>query len=717
MAFQISPGVNVSEIDLTTIVPQVGTTGGGFAGTFKWGPVGEIVFVNNALALIDRMGLPDIDTFKSFYTAYNFLQYGDNLSIVRAVSSAAKNATADGTGVLIKNRDDYNQNFAQGGASHGLWVGKYPGEFGNTVRVSIADAGNFGAWAYKAFFEGAPNTSPYGTAHGATNDEVHVVVVDVDGHISKVPGTVLERYAFLSKAADAKKEDGTSNYYAEVVNRLSKYVWWGDHASAGTNWGALALNTAYTTLSSTLVFTTVNSGPFVTGETIKVFSGSVTSTTSLVGGTGYHSGTTTVTFGVPNIAGGTRALGTVVVGGGVITSVTVTVQGTGYTSPPTMTFADSNISPGSGASATAVVTYGTVPVKTGIVTNYNSGSKTITYNATLGLITITDRVVGGTSTANGIPTSVTGQDVITNLSGGLAGNDTISDGNLITAFDLFLNVENTDISLLMAGEASTTVALHLIDSIAEVRKDIVVFLSPPENAVVNNPGNEVTDVVAFRNTLDSSSYAFLDSNWKYQYDVYNDTFRWLPCNGDIAGLAVRTDETRDPWFSFAGLNRGILKNVVKLAWNPSHQDRDLLYPNGINPVSKFKGLGNVLFGDKTLLSKPSAFDRVNVRRLFIVLEKAISTASKYSLFEFNDEFTRAQFRILVEPFLRDVQGRRGIFDFKVVCDSSNNPGEVIDQNRFVGDIYIKPARSINFIQLNFIAAPTGVDFSEVVGKF
>ena len=243
------------------------------------------------------------------------------------------------------------------------------------------------------------------------------------------------------------------------------------------------------------------------------------------------------------------------------------------------------------------------------------------------------------------------------------------------------------------------------------------MISPDRNDVVNNPNDEVEDIVEFRNSLGSSSYGILDSGYKYQYDRYNDVFRWVPLNGDVAGTMVRTDLQRDPWYSPAGFNRGQIKNIVKLSWNPKQADRDVLYRNGVNPVTNFKNNGIILFGDKTLLAKPSAFDRINVRRLFIVLEKAISTAAKFTLFEFNDEFTRAQFVALVEPFLRTVKGRRGITDFKVVCDETNNTGEIIDRNEFVGDIYIKPARSINFIRLNFIAVRTGVEFEEVVGKF
>jgi len=242
-------------------------------------------------------------------------------------------------------------------------------------------------------------------------------------------------------------------------------------------------------------------------------------------------------------------------------------------------------------------------------------------------------------------------------------------------------------------------------------------LSPLKTNVVNNAGSEATSILTYRAGFTSSSYAFMDSGYKYQYDRYTDVYRWVPLNGDIAGVCARTDQERDPWYSPGGLNRGIIKNVIKLAFNPTKTERDNLYVQGVNPVVTFQGEGTILFGDKTLLNRPSAFDRINVRRLFIVLEKTIARASRSSLFEFNDQFTRAQFVNLVEPYLRDVQGRRGITDFRVVCDESNNTAEVIDSNRFVGDIYIKPARSVNFIQLNFVAVRTGVSFDEIVGRF
>jgi len=272
--------------------------------------------------------------------------------------------------------------------------------------------------------------------------------------------------------------------------------------------------------------------------------------------------------------------------------------------------------------------------------------------------------------------------------------------------------------LMIAGGANATRITHLINEIAEVRKDCIVCLSPEKADVVNNArydGSELDDIVAFRNTLPSSSFAVMDSGYKYQYDRYNDVYRYVPLNGDTAGLMVRTDNVRDPWYSPAGFNRGNIKNSIKLAYSPRKAERDVLYQNGVNPVVSFPGQGTVLFGDKTMQGTPSAFDRINVRRLFIVLEKAIEAASQTTLFEFNDEITRAQFRNLVEPFLRDVQSRRGITDFRVICDDTNNTPEIIDRNEFVGDIFVKPSRSINYIQLNFVAVRSGVEFTEVVG--
>ena len=270
--------------------------------------------------------------------------------------------------------------------------------------------------------------------------------------------------------------------------------------------------------------------------------------------------------------------------------------------------------------------------------------------------------------------------------------------------------------MVLTGGHSVTVQQYVIDNLAIGRADCVAFISPRYADVVNQSGSEASNILNWLSSLSrSSSYVVADSGWKYQFDKYNNSYRWIPLNGDIAGLCVFTDTSRDPWFSPAGFNRGAIKNSIKLAWNPTKSFRDTLYAAGVNPVVSMPGQGTLLFGDKTLLAKPSAFDRINVRRLFITLEKSIAQAAKYSMFELNDEFTRAQFIALVAPFLREIQGRRGITDFRVVCDSTNNTQQVIDSNQFVGDIYIKPARSVNYIQLNFIAVGTGVDFVTIVG--
>ena len=301
------------------------------------------------------------------------------------------------------------------------------------------------------------------------------------------------------------------------------------------------------------------------------------------------------------------------------------------------------------------------------------------------------------------------------LSGGSNGS-AVSTAQLKTAYEKFADAETIDCNLIIAGKGDATHIDNLI-TIAENRKDAVVFCSPERSDVVNVTSSvtQTSNVKGFFDGIRSSSYVVFDSGYKYAYDKYNDVFRFVPLNGDVAGLAARTDLTNDSWFSPAGLNRGVLRGVVKLAYNPTKAERDELYRARINPVVTFPGQGTILFGDKTGLSAPSAFDRINVRRLFITLEKAISTASKFQLFEFNDEFTRAQFRNIVEPFLRDVQGRRGITDFLVVCDETNNTGDVIDRNEFRADIFVKPARSINFITLTFVATRTGVSFEEVIG--
>lgn len=705
MGFQISPAVAWSEKDLTTGVFGQASTGAAYAGVFKWGPVLEKTLIDGETTLADVFGKPDDDTFISFFTAANFLSYSYNLSVVRVVSDSALNATADGSGLLIENHVVYEDQYSGGEGDVGMWAARYPGTLGNAIKVSYADAGNYGLWAYKDYFDGVPGTSDFALKTGAKNDELHVVVLDATGEWTGTAGEVLERFAYVSKAKDAKAEDGSSNYYADVINRKSTKIWWMDHPDDATGWGENAGSTSFSTLDVTLVFPNPTSA-YTVGETVTVKTGTLTGTTNLVGGSNFTSATVAITGG-----GGTGATATATITEGAVSAIVITAPGSGYRSEPTITISGD----GTGATVEAVVTYAGNAVKSGTVISWDAPSRTMKLRPSLGTFTTTDKLTGATSAVGAIPTTVTYVDPTATLSGGADGNSDAADADYLKGYDIFLS-EDFDFSFLLAGEASQAKALYLINSIAEVRKDCVAFISPPKDAVVSNAGSEDVDIVDFRNSLPSTSYGFMDSNWKYQYDKYNDKYRWIPLNGDIAGLAARSFEDTDPWYSFAGLNRGHIKNVVKLAWKPNKAKRDVLYKNSINPVTIFSGEGAVLYGDKTLLSKPSAFGSINVRFLFITLEKSIATAAKYTLFEFNDEFTRNQFRNMVEPFLRDVKGRRGVTNYLVVCDSTNNTGQVIDSQSFNGDIYITPARSINYIQLNFVATRTGVSFNEIVGR-
>ena len=639
MAFQVSPGVLVQEKDLTRIIPAVSTSIGAFAGKFSKGPMDDIISISSEQELVSTFGKPDSTNFEDFFSAANFLQYSNSLRVVRVQNSSVSNATESGSTFVIKNTDDYQNNHADGSASVGLWAARTAGAWGNNLQISTCpsatayeevnkttvndastavgdtvvtvtsgvgitagDIVNFGdqfeyrvvsvstndlsivrkeepayfgttdssglhealtngaqvrrRWKYYDLVNKAPGTSPYASAKGGSNDELHVVVIDEDGGITGTKGDVLEVYNALSKASDAKTPQGSDNYYPNVIYNQSSNIYWMDHNSSGTNWGSAAAGTTFTDVTA-------------------------------------------------------------------VSSV--------------------SLQSGSDGSAATI-------------------------------------------------------------------------GQKKTAYEKFKDSETVDVGLIIAGSGDKTHIENLI-AIAEDRKDAVVFASPERSDVVNvaNANTQKDNVIGFFNQINSSSYVVFDSGYKYMYDRYADLYRYVPLNGDMAGLAARTDLVADSWFSPAGLNRGIIRGVVKLAFNPTKTQRDELYRARVNPVATFPGQGTVLFGDKTGLSAPSAFDRINVRRLFIVLEKAIATASKFQLFEFNDEFTRANFRNIVEPFLREVQGRRGITDFLVVCDETNNTGEVIDRNEFVAEIFIKPARSINFITLQFIATRTGVSFDEVAG--
>ena len=634
MAFQLSPGVNVSEIDLTTIVPSIATSIGGIAGNFNWGPVSEVITVSDEVRLASTFGKPDNTNYEYWFSAANFLAYSNNLKVVRAANTTSTlNATANGSGVLIKNSDDYLANRSDAvNTAYGPFGARYAGALGNSLRISIC-----------------PSSQAF-SSNLTVTDSLKANAVVADATVINVNGTA--NAAANVVAGDLISVDGGTTYIRV----------------ASVNATAIITATALSTV-------TVGTAVLRKWQYADSF--------------GVAPGTSTYTSGL---------------GGSGDEMHVIVVDEDGQFS--------------SGAANTVLERYSFVSKASDALNNDGSSNfyKTIINEQSRNVWWLTHQP--GASNWGTTAVAKTFTNINTPFSASMtAGADgTIGNSEIITAYNLFANADVVDVSLIISGPGNSTIATSLI-SLAESRKDAVVFLSPTRASVVNNAGAEATSILSFRAGLTSSSYAFMDSGYKYQYDRYNDLYRFVPLNGDIAGICARTDQERDPWFSPGGLNRGIVKNSIKLAFNPTKAERDNLYVQGVNPVVTFAGEGTILFGDKTLLSKPSVFDRVNVRRLFIVLEKTIARAARSSLFEFNDQFTRAQFVNLVEPFLRDVQGRRGLTDYRVVCDDSNNTANVIDANQFVGDIYIKPARSVNFIQLNFVAVRTGVTFEEIVGRF
>ena len=645
----LSPGVVIQERDLTLgNIETVEVNVGAIAGAFAKGPVNKPVRISSESELLSTFGEPNDSNFETWFAASSFLAYGGVLDVVRASGATLKTANVGGSALVINNEEDYEGNYYDGTAAWD-YASKSIGAVGNSIKVVAIDSGasqqltlnnslaggatagsllenttgtksayihavdgvkvdiiwvTGGGWTTTDIVNDGsspdipivgvqdwydaqtitstlnwnqvapqPGTSPHVADRGGSNDEMHIVVVDVDGGVTGTPNTVLEKFLYVSKAKDGKSSEGSLVYYPEVIKNTSKYIYWGSHDN----------------------------------EDIWDVSGNALANSSNFGGD------STTAFDV-------------------------------------------------------------------------LGEKEY------------------------------------ELSGGVDDFD-LTQAEIISGYEQFADTETVQIDYLIMGggganELETQAKANKLISIANNRKDCVAFISPYRANVVgvSNSGTATTNIVNFFENFASSSYVVFDSGWKYLYDRFADKYRWIPCNGDVAGLCAATTASGDPWFSPAGLNRGGIRNAIKLAYSPKKSERDTLYQKRINPITSLPGQGIVLFGDKTALASPSAFDRINVRRLFLVVEKTIGNAAKGVLFELNDEFTRNNFNNIVEPYLRDIQARRGITDFLVVCDASNNTGEVIDRNEFVAEIYLKPARSINFITLTFVATRTGVSFEEVIPR-
>jgi hypothetical protein len=715
MAIQVSPGINTSEIDLTTVVPSVSTTVGAIAGLFRWGPANQRTLVDSEATLARVFGKPTAYNAETFFTAANFLAYGNALQVVRVVEKTTGNAynsfanTGGAVSALpvVDNTDSYNATTFDSNVDY---VAKYEGELGNSLKISVCGSPS----AFSSVSLGGVNISNgYGIASNST----------ASANVGNI-------------------------FTVSVGSNVLQISLFGNTTSSGTN---TALNTALAGFTVGDIITVGNTT--IGTQTLKIASigtaTTVANSTVISGGSNFNATanitlTSTYTLGANFVANTVaraweystavaKAPGTsnylITNGYSALDEIHVVVVDAGGKFSGT---------PGTILEVFANMSRATDAKTDQGATNYyknilNAGSAYVWWTK--------DRSGSASAPAASVTSSTNSTPFTANFAGGVDGanESTCSLATLIGGYAQFASSGDVDVSLVLQGKArgssadSTTVpssgstnysglANYIITNICEPRKDCVAFVSPARSDVVQTAYGTITDpsvnVVAFRNNINfNSSYAMLDSGYKYQYDKYNDAYVWVPLNGDIGGTCVNTDNVRDPWFSPAGFNRGGIKNVVKLAFNPTKAQRDALYTKDVNPVVSFPGQGAVLYGDKTLIGRPSAFDRINVRRLFIVLEKAISRAAQSSLFEFNDNFTRTQFKNLIDPYLRQIQGRRGITDYRVVCDATNNGSQVIDANQFVGDIYIKPARSINFIQLNFVAVRTGVEFSTVVGQF
>ena len=667
MADLMSPGVQVKEKDLTASVRSEPTSIGAFAGSFNWGPMNEVVTVSDESQLVDIFGKPDGVNYEWWFSAANFLAYTNTLRVVRVENTGSKNACVSGTAVLIPNTiswqvgDGTNGPFSGGEANVGEWAARWAGNLGNSIKVSAcwdADgySDNSGA--------GAGNTGVVasGGAAGTTT-----VTFGTGEGANWAAGDLM---SFPTVAAEKGQKYEVVSVSTETVT-IKRYP-------AVNAVGFVTTIAASTVATKWWQYYEQFNGAPGTSDYVKAAQGGLTT-------------------GVDELH-----------------IIVIDEDGDITGTPGTILEKFERVSKASDA----VTASGDNNFYVDVLYRQSEYIYWMDYPAGA-----TD---WGTPAAGAGPYATpTGDGIATaSLTGGApATNVAPTNAQLANGYDLLKDPDTVDYNLLVAGPASvdgTASTVHAIDLIdmTEARKDSVVFLSPHRNAVVNvaNSYTQTTNTTAWADALPSTSYAVFDSGYKKMYDKYNDVFRWVPLNGDIAGCCARTDAVEDPWWSPAGLNRGQIRGAVELAHNPGQTDRDTLYRARVNPVVTYPGEGTVLWGDKTALSQNSAFDRINVRRLFITIEEAISVAARTILFEFNDTFTREQFVGMVNPYLRDVTARRGITDFLVVCDETNNPGQVIDNNEFRADIYVKPARSINYITLTFVATRTDVSFDEVVGR-
>ena len=759
MAFQVSAGVEVKEIDLTNVVPAVSTSIGGFVGPFRWGPVEDIRLIGSETELANEFGKPKSSgpTGEGFFTAASFLKYGNALKAVRSTDSALKNAVSGGVGksittVSVANKPAAATDSRTDSPAAGSILGGITASSGVVSEFTVTSNDGSGAEIEANYNVSAIKVASAGSGY-TEGDEVSIDLGEGQILPIKITTAADGIPSVLGLVTDGSNSPGlftlkTPSKFSSVA--ASSLATANTSPSSGTG---LQVDLTYAVKN----FTVLEGGSgYDTADSpgLKIFADGTEIYPMSGGGplSNLHASPSGVGVVVSGAAASTAAL---IKNEDAFESIKGSLSGdifaryAGALGDNTRIYIVNASNKDSlffnGTSNKVSDQFDTVPTGTELHIMVTSTQDAFTGNGTVetevekwAFLDATD----GAKTADGannyyvdrinqssewifIPSAISSVTTLSGttgvfLLGSGADQTSVTAGDISTGLDLLADSETVDVNLLFSvadSNGDNTVGNKVL-SVATTRKDVVGFVNPAiADTQLQSAANSLANVKAYKASLSApDSYGVIGSTSAYVYDKYNDRFLYIGTQGHLAGLCANTDRVAESWFSPGGFNRGQLRNITKLAYNPKKADRDELYKAGINPIVSFPGQGVVLFGDKTLQSKPSAFDRINVRRLFITLEKAISTAAKFQLFELNDEFTRATFRNLVEPFLRDVQGRRGITDFLVVCDETNNTGQVIDSNRFVADIFIKPARSINFITLNFIATRTGVEFSEIVGN-
>jgi hypothetical protein len=736
---QLSPGVRIREVDLTVgRADNVNPSIGGIAGPFEMGQIEVPTPIVDEQDLLNVFGQPySADRqYEYWMCASSYLAYGANLNVVRVDGDNLKNANA-GVGIAstttlkIKSYDDYNENYTS--ANNFIYSAKNPGSWANDLKVcqidDIADQ-----------IIGITTTNP-GDA-GVTVGQGVTVAINASLPGSGTTTNFLGHLKAIITGVTTATSGTASSFDVKILSRVS---------AAGTETPiTYAEGNATAAISASDTLTFVNSAGVGTdngsGNGVGAFTAASVQDWYDEQKLGLDNSTifwkTVAPKPVANAysrdrSGANDAIHVVVV------DDKGTITGNQATILEKWTFLSKAKDAQSSVNSPTRIYYKNFLADNSkyLFAGYNASQAVDSFNGTTPTatafagenftpISTGDGLWG--QDAQGITFSALG-NVNYSLLGGknydgnedpkLSGALDATLGNLNTAYSKFEDESEVDVDFLIMGpgletkEESQAKANKLI-ALAEIRQDCIACISPNRSSVVGltNATTQTNNIIDFFSPLTSSSYAVFDSGYKFVYDRFNDTFRYIPCNADVAGLMARTTRESFPWFSPAGQQRGVLLNAIKLAYNPTKAQRDLLYPRRINPVVNKPGTGILLFGDKTGLAFSSAFDRINVRRLFLFVEDALSRAAEAQLFEFNDEITRANFVNIVEPFLRDIQSKRGIFDFLVICDATNNTPDIIDQNEFRADIFLKPAKSINFVELTFVATRTGISFNEVAGR-